>query len=141
MKMTNQLDDIRRQNRTKILSCLRANGSMSRTAIITHTGLSAATVSTITADLLASGIVSNAEEATSSVVGRGRPRVNLSFNSQFACVGVIVLQLNQIYLSLVDYCGCTIYSSEISLPTISISSENLLLALVKSHERCSGRNS
>ena len=130
MNSTNQLDEIRRQNRTKILAILRNNGTMSRTAIANLTGLSAATVSTITADMLANGILCDDEEPSDPISTRGRPRVNLSFNASYASVGVFVIQLNQIYLALVDYCGEIIYSSEISLVTSSISSEELLKNLV-----------
>ncbi len=129
MNVISQLDDIRRQNRTKILSCLRANGGMSRTAIASKTGLSAATVTTITADMLANGILLRSEQPVDPAGGRGRPRVKLYFNAQFACIGVIVLRLNQIFVSIVDYCGNTIYEHEISLVTTSISTTRLLSAL------------
>jgi predicted NBD/HSP70 family sugar kinase len=129
MSVVNQLDDIRRQNRSKILSCLRVHGGMSRTAIAGRTKLSAATVTTITADMLATGILTRAEELIDTTGGRGRPRVNLHFNSQFACVGVIALRLNQLFVSIVDYCGNTIYENEISLVTTSISTDKLLTIL------------
>ncbi len=129
MNVISQLDDIRRQNRVKILSCLRANGGMSRTAIASKTGLSAATVTTITADMLTDGILLRADEPVDPAGGRGRPRVKLYFNAQFACIGVIILRLNQIFVSVVDYCGSTIYQDEISLVTTSISTTRLLTAL------------
>ncbi len=129
MSVVNQLDDIRRQNRSKILSCLRVHGGMSRTAIAGRTNLSAATVTTITADMLATGILTRAEELVDTTGGRGRPRVNLHFNSQFACVGVIALRLNQLFVSIVDYCGDTIYQHEVSLVTTSISTNRLLAKL------------
>jgi predicted NBD/HSP70 family sugar kinase len=130
MNTTNQMDEIRRQNRANILACLRTHSAMSRTGIAARTGLSAATISTITADMLANGILLRAEEANDPAAGRGRPRVNLSFNPAFSCVGVIVFQLNQIFVSIVDYSGQTIYSNEIPLVTTSISTEDLLDALV-----------
>jgi len=129
MNVVNQLDDIRRQNRAKILGCLRAHGGMSRTAIAGRTGLSAATVTTITADMLTNGILTRAEELLDTNGGRGRPRVNLNFNSHFACVGVITLRLNLLYVSIVDYCGATIYENEIPLITTTISTNRLLAVL------------
>jgi len=129
MNVINQLDDIRRQNRAKILRCLRVHGGMSRTAIAGKTRLSAATVTTITADMLATGILVRAEEIMDTTGGRGRPRVNLNFNSQFACVGVIALRLNQLFVSIVDYCGKTIYENETSLVTRPISTDRLLTTL------------
>ena len=129
MSVVNQLDNLRRQNRAKILSCLRVHGGMSRTAIAGRTNLSAATVTTITADMLATGILTRAEELIDTTGGRGRPRVNLHFNPKFACVGIIALRLNQLYVSIVDYCGNTIYENEISLITTSISTDRLLTIL------------
>ena len=132
MNTSNQMDDIRRQNRANILASLRTHGSVSRTTIASLTGLSAATVSTITADLLAGGILVHAEEISDAISGRGRPRVNLSFNADYACVGVFVIQFNRLYFSLVDYCGQTIYVRETSLVTTAISAGELLDILVKS---------
>ncbi|MFK5980542.1 MAG: ROK family protein [Rhizobiaceae bacterium] len=123
-------DDVRVQNRTKLISALRMKGSMSRTKLAEHTGLSAATVTLITADLLDKKILLRQEETAKVKNSRGRPRVTLAFNPDFARVGVIVLQLNHIMVSIVDYQGKTIFNDEYTLETTTISSELLLQEMI-----------
>lgn len=118
-------DDVRTQNRAKIMAILRMKGSMSRTKLAQYTGLSAATITAITADLLERNVLLR-KEAPKTTNSRGRPRVTLTFNPEFACVGVIVLQLNHIMMSIADYQGSTIFTDEITLETTTISSETLL---------------
>ena len=130
--MTNAIrsDDVRAQNRTKLLAALRMKGSMSRTKLAEHTGLSAATITSITADLLDKNILLRQEEPLKVKNSRGRPRETLAFNPDFACVGVIVLQLNHIMVSIADYQGNTIFDDEITLETATISSELLLQEMI-----------
>jgi predicted NBD/HSP70 family sugar kinase/predicted transcriptional regulator len=122
-------DDMRRQNRAKILAALRMDGHLSRTGISQKTGLSAATVSAITADLLKSGILLHHEENDQTTTGRGRPRVALAFNPEYACIGAIVLQLNEITVSIADFVGNVRHESRVEVSTTSISSDHLLRAM------------
>lgn len=119
-------DDVRAQNRAKVLAVLRKKSSMSRTVLAKYTGLSAATVTSITADLLQSGVLLRHEETAKPMTVRGRPRIALTFNPDFAYVGIIVLQLNHIMVSVANYQGEIILDDEITLETTTISSEQLL---------------
>ncbi|MBL4892205.1 MAG: ROK family transcriptional regulator [Rhizobiaceae bacterium] len=130
MKSAVRSDDVRAQNRTKLLAALRMKGSMSRTKLAEHTGLSAATVTSITADLLDKNILLRQEETPKAKNSRGRPRVTLAFNPDFACVGIIVLQLNHIMISIADYQGHTIFDDELTLETTTISSKLLLQKMI-----------
>lgn len=123
-------DDVRAQNRIKLLATLRMKGSMSRTKLAQQTGLSAATVTSITADLLEQSILLRQEETAKAKNSRGRPRVTLAFNPDFACVGVIVLQLNHIMVSITNYQGYTVFDDELFLETTTISSELLLQEMI-----------
>lgn len=122
-------ETIRRQNRSTVLAALRTKGQMSRTKISQTTGLSAATVTAITADLLNAGVLTSLDDADQSPTPRGRPRVALSFDPKFACVGVIALQMNKITASIIDYCGTPISQSTKELPTTNQSPEQLLSAI------------
>ncbi len=125
-------DDMRRRNRIKILAALRSNGVLSRTEIGQKTGLSAATVSAITADLLSGGVLLRQEDYDQTPSARGRPRVALSFNPDFAIVGTIVLQLNKIVVSIVNYQGDSILEEQTKISTVSISSDELLRCMTES---------
>lgn len=107
-------NEMRRGNRGLILSAVRRGGLLSRTDIGARTGLSAATVSAITSDLIADGFLVQAPDvnpATSlnpASSGRGRPKVALSVNPDAALIGVVIFQLNFVSATVLDYSGATI---------------------------------
>ncbi|HUQ58080.1 ROK family transcriptional regulator [Lentzea sp.] len=75
--------DLRRQNRSVLLSALFLDGPLSRQQLSAGTGLSAATASTITGELLDEGLVAEAGSVESD---GGRPRVLLRVNPVFGHV-------------------------------------------------------
>ncbi|MBX6386752.1 MAG: ROK family protein, partial [Microbispora sp.] len=82
--------DIRRGNRAVLLRALYFSGPTSRNDLTARTGLSAATVSTMTADLLGENIVIEAGQVESD---GGRPRVLLRVNPEYGfAVGVDVAE-------------------------------------------------
>ncbi|MCB1451842.1 MAG: ROK family transcriptional regulator [Nitratireductor sp.] len=101
-------DDLRRQNQRRILAALRRGGPLSRTELSSQTGLSASTVTAITALLMTSGALIETVPADSVDHGssrRGRPQVSLSFNADFASIAAISYSLNRISAAIVDYAG------------------------------------
>src|SRR5215203_6272466 len=103
-------DDLRRQNQRRILAALRQSGPMSRTELCGATGLSASTVTLITAHLLDRGALSEglSADTPSPLARRGRPKVGLALNAAAANVGVVLLTLNRISASVIDYSGRTL---------------------------------
>ncbi|MFJ5985556.1 ROK family protein [Lentzea sp. NPDC092896] len=75
--------DLRRQNRSVLLTALFLDGPLSRQQLSAATGLSAATASTITGELLDEGLL---VEAGSVESDGGRPRVLLRVNPAFGHV-------------------------------------------------------
>lgn len=124
-------DDLRRQNRAKVLAALRASEPLSRTAIGQKTGLSAATISAITGDLLAEEVLARVEEGDQTRTARGRPRVALTFNRDFASIGIVVLQMNKITISITDYRGETIFQKHHRLATRALSADQLLQEITR----------
>jgi len=131
-------DELRLYNRSRVLSCLR-NSSQSRTKISELTGLSGATVTQVTADLIDDGIV----EKTSPITGasgpestnarRGRPQVTLELRAKAATTVVISLLLNRIEVTLFDYVGNKLHQTTKTLITADLSVKILkkhLLALL-----------
>ncbi|MBO0346358.1 ROK family transcriptional regulator [Roseibium limicola] len=99
-------DHIRRQNRSNILEALRRSGPMARIDLGHITGLSPATVTAITSDLLEQGLIEGLEAAEPKVPQtRGRPRSLLRINPQSACVIVLRITVNKIDLALADFAG------------------------------------
>lgn len=125
-------NEVRRGNRGLVLSTVRSGGLVSRTDIGRKTGLSAATVSAITSDLIADGFLIQPSEVNqaSSKSGRGRPKVALSVNPMAALIGVVIFQLHQVTAAIVDYSGTTISESARELTSADLSREAIREAMV-----------
>ena len=103
---------LRSINRLHIMEALRAVGPASRVEIGERTGLAPATVSEITAALLAEGLL---RESRSVVAGRGRPRILLEINADGGRVLGVKLSTYRVTLSLTDLVGQLIDATSLPL--------------------------
>lgn len=85
---TGSLESLRERNRLRVIDVLRRRGVASRAEIARRTGLSRSTVSSIVADLQATGLVVERAEATEQAYGAqgGRPPVLLAFDQSAGAV-------------------------------------------------------
>ncbi len=111
---------VRRQNRGLVLEALRRVGMMARVELGRATGLSPATISAITADLLAENLIVTAaiDDKTEKPLGRGRPRVALSLNPEAGYVLGVKISLNSVTLILSDYSGHLADRTRLPIPTM-----------------------
>ena len=123
-------DDVRKRNRQRIVSTLRREGVMSRTDLASTTGLSAATVSAITSDLLSENLLRLEDALEAPAAGRGRPKVSLGLDPEAALVGAVVLQLNSVAVNIVDYRGHITCALRRDFDTLNASRDELRNALV-----------
>lgn len=128
-------DDVRKANRRRVIATLRRGGAMSRTDITAYTGLSAATVSAITSDLLTQGVLIQPEHGEQAHAGRGRPKVALGLNPDAALVGAVIFQLHSVSAHIIDYSGITVSTSATTIETLTAHSEALRSALVDCLEK------
>ncbi len=133
-------DDVRRGNRRRVIATLRRGGAMSRTDITNTTGLSAATVSAITSDLLAQGILRHGDSGDHAGNGgaRGRPKVALAINPDAAMVGAVIFQLHSISASIIDYSGAVVSEATAVVETLQAGRDELRGALVSCVEDALG---
>ncbi len=124
MSVLVRTDDVRRQNTRLIMNVLRRARQASRTEIVEKTGLSPATVSTITSGLLAEGILLSIDETASgeeavpeSAIRRGRPRISLALNPAVGCVVVMAVAMNSLSARLQDYSGQVLAQTRQSFPS------------------------
>lgn len=101
-------NDLRRQNRRRVLTAIRRQGTLSRTDIRNSTGLSAATVTAIVSELTDQGVIAKPHLETQRARTRGRPKVALTINPRIATVGTMVFKRNTVSATLVDYAGHTV---------------------------------
>jgi len=129
-------DELRLHNRSRILSCLRQN-SQSRTGISELTGLSGATVTQVTADLIEDGIIeqivpnTDIAESESANTRRGRPQVVLRLRALAATTAVVTLLLNRLEVTLFDYAGTKLLQTNKHIKTSDLSIKTLTSNLFK----------
>ena len=109
-------DSVRRQNRGLVLGALRVQGPLSRTALAASTGLSHASITAITHDLVAQQIIADLEPGErSDTRGRGRPATLVGFNRHAGAAALFEIDVNRARLSLVDYGGVLVDRIETAL--------------------------
>jgi predicted NBD/HSP70 family sugar kinase len=123
-------DDLRRRNRAMVMVAVRRASQPSRTEIASATGLSHSTISAISADLLAEGILAETKGGEQATSRRGRPQVALALNPEAATVAVAVLSLNDLSAAIVDYAGGLMAEEKRRLSTAAIPRDELVSELV-----------
>lgn len=119
-------DDLRRRNRAMVISAARASGQPSRTEIAGITALSHSTISAISADLIDEGILKVVKGSEQVTARRGRPQVSLALNPDAATVATLVLSLNLMAASIIDYSGRVIAEETCELHTLAMSRMELV---------------
>jgi predicted NBD/HSP70 family sugar kinase len=100
-------DLVRRQNRRIFLQALRQRGPLARIELGRQTGLSPASITSISSQLIDEGLVQEVAETGGSLepVRRGRPLVRLDLNPDAARIVVVKLSIDGIELALADFGG------------------------------------
>ncbi|MTI16781.1 ROK family transcriptional regulator [Rhodobacteraceae bacterium RKSG542] len=117
-------EHIRQHNRMLILSRIRRSGTTTRTDIGDMTGLSPATVTTITAELMASGLLKE-EPDRISVCTKGRPRLTLSLMKDAAFVVCGAITFNQLNLYLCGFDGSVYDQRQVQFNSFKTTSADL----------------
>ncbi len=108
----------RESGKKAVFAAIRQNAPVARIDIAQETGLSPATVTSITAELIAKGLIEETPaESGQNKVKRGRPRVDLQVRSQAHLVAGMKLSNTSTTVVIVDYVGNRI--AEFSTPTPS----------------------
>ena len=119
-------DDLRRRNRAMIIGAVRRAAQPSRTEIAAVTGLSHSTISAISADLIAEGILAEARGDQPAASRRGRPQVGIALNPGAASVVSVALSINLISAASFDYAGTKLFTQSRLLDTQSMTAEALM---------------
>jgi predicted NBD/HSP70 family sugar kinase len=110
---------VRRQNRRLVLDALRRNGPLARVELGRVTGLSPATITAISSQLIAERII---EELQSPLVlpanaKRGRPVTQLALRAKAAHVLALNISIDTTVLALADYAGTLLTTEKLHTPT------------------------
>jgi predicted NBD/HSP70 family sugar kinase len=107
-------DLVRRQNRRLVLDALRQHGPLARIELGRQTGLSPASITSISAQLIADGIVQEVEDQHHQQVlpmRRGRPLTQLDINPKSAHVIAVKISIDGVEIALADSRGSMINRS------------------------------
>ncbi len=134
--MTDQKDKLRADHRKPgnalVFAVIQRDAPLARIDIARETGLSPATVTSITADLLARGLVQEVETPGDQLTGkRGRPRVDLKIRGEAHLVAGLKLSDKLASIVLLDFEGNRI-SEHIAATPNSVLSSQEAVAFMKS---------
>lgn len=119
MRQKADSEQIRRQNRGLVLETLRREGRLARVELGRATGLSPATITSISADLIEEQIIRLSDEDMQDHVksGPGRPLIRLEINADAALVLAVKISIDEVDFAVADYKGTILNRSVINLPT------------------------
>ena len=120
--------------RRRVLEALRRQGPMARVELGQELGLSAATVSDLTAGLVEDGILVVDGGGEPAALIRGRPKTRLTFAADLGAVIGAWTGFNRIELRLVDSAGVSRATRRLELPLRDLAPEALVGTLAAAIE-------
>ena len=125
-------DDLRTENRYRILGTLRREGTLSRAALGERTSLSQAAISTLIGQLAAEGALeSGAGPSEAAANGRrGRPQTLVALAPCASAALTVSLSIDRLRLALVDYAGTETLVRDRRLDTRALDARALLRRVV-----------
>jgi transcriptional regulator of PTS gene len=114
--------DARDKTRQEVVSLIRSAGQIARIDIAAKTGVSPATITAITQEMIQAGLIEEvAPDAGRTISGRGRPRVSLKLRGDAHLMAGIKVSFRFLSLVLVDFEGNTLgeHVQPISGPRVS----------------------
>jgi transcriptional regulator of PTS gene len=119
--------DQREVNRQQVVAVIRGAGQIARIDIARETGVSPATVTAITSELINAGLVEEvAPEEDRETSGRGRPRVALRVRGAAHLVAGVKVSFRTLSLVLIDFDGTTLAEHEATLSEPQVSPDALI---------------
>ncbi len=118
-------DLVRRQNRHLVLEALRFAGRAPRIELGRRTGLSLATITSITTQLINEKVLIEDSETGQGTARRGRPSVDLKLNPQAAVVMAAKISIDRLELALVNYAGERIAHEVKKVPTYHLPADDV----------------
>ena len=119
-------DLVRRQNRGLVLETLRHQGPLARITLGKRTGLSPASITSISAQLIEEGLVHTLEdgEEFSSRTRRGRPQIKLALNPDATNVLAVSISVDGVELVFADFSGSVRAQEKLRVDTYGISRDD-----------------
>jgi predicted NBD/HSP70 family sugar kinase len=118
-------DTSRHDNTLAVIRTLRDQGPAARVDLGTLNGISSATVTSISAELLQQGLITERPPEAPRPNGRGRPKTLIELAPDAACVVCIKLSINEIQLVVGDFAGQVRHSEHHTVSTLMLTADSL----------------
>lgn len=128
---------LRASNTARVLAEIRRSGEVARVGLAGTLGLSAATVTSVVADLLSQGLV--IERDTLTTPGRGRPRKQLALNPTAGYFAGAKLNAGSITLAILNFVGDVVAEASTPLQGPTVSAEEMLRGLLDAYTGALGK--
>lgn len=120
-------NDQRESGRQQVISMIRKSGQIARIDIAQKTGVSPATVTSITSELLHAGLIEEiAPDTEAGTSRRGRPRVALKIRGQAHIVAGIKISGRAAIVALIDFEGTMVSEYIQDLPEAQLSASAMV---------------
>ncbi|SLN50001.1 N-acetylglucosamine repressor [Pseudoruegeria aquimaris] len=117
--------DQRESGRQKVISTIRKSGQIARIDIAQKTGVSPATVTSITSELLKAGLIEEIAPDSKPDSRRGRPRVALKIRGDAHIVAGLKVANRNVMVALIDFEGNTVSEYTAALPASKLSPDDM----------------
>jgi predicted NBD/HSP70 family sugar kinase len=121
----NDSEGARFSNRDRIVRLLRIHGRMARIDLARLVGLSPATVSALSAELIRQGLVREVDGLEPDRA-RGRPKVMIELVARTACIVAVKLSINEVRVALGDFAGGVGETEIIALDSRALDADGLV---------------
>lgn len=118
-------DTSRHDNTLAVLRTLRDRGPVARIDLGVLNGISSATVTSISAELLQQGLITEQPPESPRPTGRGRPKTLIELAPDAAGVVCIKLSINEIQLVVGDFAGQVRHREHHAVPTLTLTAHDL----------------
>ncbi len=132
-------DDLRAENRHRVLLTLRTEGPLSRARVGKITGLSQASLSTLLSAMTEEGIVTSKNSQLPSSARRGRPQTIVALDPLAAVAVTVALTADMLHTCLIDYAGKVIHKQNLSIETRALSESTLCNTVNKEITKALGK--
>ena len=135
-------DDLRNENRRRVLQALRNIGPNTPSELAQHTGLSAASISSLSSQLSEQGIVtSSTRKSTLRTAQRGRPQTTIELKNDAADAITMYLSIDEVNVRRVNYQADVLFEYSQALDTRKLKQAELLDLLAHHLKNALSQNS
>jgi len=123
-------NDLRAENRHRVIRALRREGPLSRAKVGKITGLSQASLSNLLGIMSEEGIVTSQSRSGGANTRPGRPQTLVALSSEGGICITIALRVSTLIISVSDYSGKDLSRRDLPIDSATLDSKSLIKLLI-----------